>query len=210
MTDDVNEERSAIAMETVQSVLESENFFFETIRQELLKVAPLSDFPTVSSPNGMDYVLQLTRFMFFLQALDCTNAEQIARFIDLHNERVEADLADPNFARSVTETRKAIMRPERKSKIVDTVRAFGRPVFAIYEYGHFLIENMSPKTTEKLIEDLRYGGLMTRREDHRIEADQKRVLIESTGFLEQSYVTSLLMLRASIGAAVTAETGDAP
>jgi len=194
---------SAVALETVQAVLESEHWFFEAVRKELAKSAPLNEFPTVTSPNGMEYVLQLTRFLFFLRALDCTDPEKIGRFIDLHNEKVAADLASPDFSRSVAETQKAIMRPERKAKVVDTVRAFGRPVFAIYEYGHFLIDTMSPKTTEKLIEDLRYGGLLVRREDQRIEADQKRVLVESTGLLERFYVASLLMLRKGIAASLT-------
>lgn len=202
MDDASDDDFSTIALETVQSVLEAEYFFFESVRSELKKTAPMTDFPTVASPNGMEYVLQLTRFLFFLQALDCTDAEKIGVFIDLHNEKIETDLADPNFARSVSETKKAIMRPERRDKIVETVRAFGRPVFAIYEYGHFLIDTMSPKTTEKLIEDLRYGGLLVRLEDHRIDADQKRVLIESPGHLERYYVASLLKLRKSIAAQV--------
>ena len=200
MADDdaITEADTATALETVQSVLESEHSFFEWTRGELRKTAPMSEFPTVSSPNGMDYVLQLTRFLFFLQALDCTDAQTVGRFIDLHNDKIEADLADPKFTRSVAETKKAIMRPERKAKIVETVREFKRPIFAIYEYGHFLIDTMSPKTTEKLIEDLRYGGLLVRVEDPRIDADQKRVLIESPGRLEAAYVRSLLMLRTSI------------
>ncbi|RDC75296.1 hypothetical protein DLJ49_00645 [Rhodovulum sp. 12E13] len=201
-----------LALETVQAVLESEHAFFEAVRTELRKVAPLSEFPTVSSPNGMDYVLQLTRFLFFLDALNCTDAEKVSRFIDLHNAKVESDIADPGYPRSLVEARKAIIRPERKAKIVETVGAFGRPIFAIYDYGHFLIENMSPKTTEKLIEDLRYGGLLVRREDHRIDADQKRVLIESTGLLQHYYVASLLQLRrdiaGNVGVSVAEEETD--
>jgi hypothetical protein len=188
------------ALETVQAVLESEDAFYEAVRAQLRAVAPLADFPTVSSPNGMKYVLQFTRFLFFLEALNCTDPEAIGRFVDLHNEKLEADIADPNYAQSLAEARKAIIRPERRAKIVETVRGFGRPVFAIYDYGHFLIENMSAKTTEKLIEDLRFGGLLVRREDPRLDVDHKRVLIESTGQLERYYVASLLQLRRDIGA----------
>ena len=57
---------------------------------------------------------------------------------------------------------------------------------------------MSPKTTEKLIEDLRHGNLLVRRIDDRISVDQKRVLIASSGFLEDTYRTSLLMQRRMI------------
>jgi hypothetical protein len=45
--------------------------------------------------------------------------------------------------------------------------------------------------------------LLVRREDQRIEADQKRVLVESTGLLERFYVASLLMLRKGIAASLT-------
>lgn len=192
---DASDETFQKAFETAQASLVSENWFFEQVREHLLKKAPLTEYPTIASPNGVEYLLHLTRFLFFLRALDCTDAEKISTFIDLHNEQIENNLADPNFARSVSETKKAIMRPERKAKIVETVRAFGRPVFAIYEYGHFLIDSMSPKTTEKLIEDLRFGGLLDRLVDHRIDADQKRNLIESNGLLEEAYVSSLLMQR---------------
>ncbi|MBT8474291.1 MAG: hypothetical protein KJO78_02355 [Alphaproteobacteria bacterium] len=57
---------------------------------------------------------------------------------------------------------------------------------------------MSPKTTEKLIEDLRFGQLLVRRTDDRLAADQKRILIDSTGFLEDTYLMSLLMQRRMI------------
>lgn len=188
------------AFETVEASLRAENWFFETIREKLRQTAPLDEFPTISGSNGHDYLLQFTQFLFFLKALDCTNAEMIAGFIDSHNEKLETQIVAPEFTRSVNEYRKAIIRPDRKSKILDSIRALEEPVFAIYEFGHLLIDAMSPKTTEKLIEDLRYGKLLERRIDHRINADQKRVLIRSTGFLEDSYQTSLLMLRRMVAA----------
>ncbi|MEM8631815.1 MAG: hypothetical protein AAGF74_11295 [Pseudomonadota bacterium] len=82
-----------------------------------------------------------------------------------------------------------------RAKIVDSIRSLGRPVFAIYELAHLLIDDMSPKTTEKLIEDLRFGKLLLRETDDRIDADPKRVLIGSNGFLESTYLTSLLLQR---------------
>jgi hypothetical protein len=183
------------AFETVEASLRSEHWFFETVRRKLRETAPLEDFPTISGANGHDYLLQFTQFLFFLKALDCTNAEMIAAFIDSHNEKLETQIAQPDFVRSVNEYRKAVIRPDRKSKILDSIRALEEPVFAIYEFCHLLIDAMSPKTTEKLIEDLRYGKLLERRIDQRIDADQKRILIGSTGFLEDTYQTSLLMLR---------------
>jgi len=77
------------------------------------------------------------------------------------------------------------------------------PIFAIYEYGHLLIDDMSPKTTEKLIEDLRFGKLLDRRVDERISADQKRVLIASGGFLEETYRVSLLIQRRMIAQSIS-------
>ena len=195
---DLSPESLARAFRTVEASLIAENWFFERVREELRKTAPLSEFPTVSGTNGHDYLLHFTQFLFFLRALDCTDADQIANFIESHNRKIEADLGDPAFGKSENEFRKAIIRPERKAKILDTVRTFRRPVFAIYDFGHLLIDDMSPKTTEKLIEDLRYGKLLERRTDHRMSADQKRVLIDSTGFLEDTYMTSLLMQRRMI------------
>jgi len=195
---DVSADSVQLAFETVEASLRAENWFFETVRAELAKTAPLTDFPTVMGSNGHDYLLHFTQFLFFLKALDCTDADQIANYIEAHNARIEGLILDPDFTKSKNEFKKAIFRPERKAKILDTIRTLRTPVFAIYEYGHLLIDEMSPKTTEKLIEDLRYGGVLARRTDDRMSADQKRVLIASTGFLEDTYRLSLLMQRRMI------------
>jgi len=192
-----------LAFETVEATLLAENWFFQRCREKLADVAPLADFPTVSGSNGHDFLLHFTQFLFFLKALECRDADRIAAFIDGHNARIEEQLADPGFAKSPSEFRKAIFRPERKAKVIGTIRALGEPVFAIYEYGHLMINEISPKTTEKLIEDLRHGGLLVRREDPRIDADSKRVLIASTGFLERTYEMSLLMQRRLIARSVS-------
>lgn len=199
-----------LAFQTIESALIAENWFLNTVRSELQKTAPLTEFPTVTSSNGHDYLVHFTQFLFFLHALDCTDADQISNFIDSHNQKIADMIADPEFSRSVNEYKKAIIRPERKAKILDTVRYFRRPVFAIYDFGHLLITEMSPKTTEKLIEDLRFGKLVERRIDQRISSDQKRILIGSTGFLEDKYRTSLLMHRRMIAAGLSdAEFGRA-
>lgn len=188
----------ARAFQTVEAALVAEDWFFRTVRSELEKQAPLADFPTIMGSNGHDYLLHFAQFLFFLRALDCTDAEAVAQFIDAHNHKIQSLLDDPDFTKSKNEFKKAVIRPERKAKILDSIRALNAPVFAIYEFGHLLIDDMSPKTTEKLIEDLRFGGLLARRVDDRIEVDQKRVLIASTGFLEDTYCTSLLMQRRMI------------
>ena len=211
MTDAINEVSAGtpsgdsvqLAFETVECALRAENWFFETVRKELAKTADLSDFPTIMGANGHDYLLHFTQFMFFLKALDCTDADQISNYIEAHNKRLDDMINDPDFTKSPKEYRKAIFRPERKAKILDTIRTLRSPVFAIYEYGHLLIDEMSPKTTEKLIEDLRYGNLLARRVDDRITADQKRILIGSTGFLEDTYRLSLLMQRRMIAMTMT-------
>ena len=197
-TTPASEDTVALAFQTVEATLRSENWFFETVRAELAKTAPLSDFPTVMGANGHDYLLHFTQFLFFLKALDCTDADAIANYIEAHNARMEALISDPDFTKSRNEFKKAIFRPVRKAKILDTIRTLRSPVFAIYEYGHLLIDEMSPKTTEKLIEDLRFGGILARRIDDRMSADQKRILIASTGFLEDTYRMSLLMQRRMI------------
>ena len=191
------------AFETVEASLRAENWFFETVRTKLEETAPLSEFPTIMGSNGHDYLLHFTQFLFFLKALDCTDADQIANFIESHNAKLEEQIANPNFTKSEREYKKAIIRPERKAKILDTIRTFNTPIFAIYEYGHLLIDDMSPKTTEKLIEDLRFGKLLDRRVDDRMSADQKRVLIASNGFLEDTYRISALMQRRMIAQSVS-------
>lgn len=195
----------ALAFQTVEASLRAEDWFFQTIRKALEEKAPLSDFPTIMGSNGHDYLLHFTQFLFFLRALDCTDAEAVAQFIDAHNLKIKSLLDDPEFSKSKNEFKKAVIRPERKAKILDSIRALNTPVFAIYEFGHLLIDDMSPKTTEKLIEDLRHGGLLTRRIDDRIEADAKRTLIASTGVLEDTYCTSLLMQRRMIAHSMDAE-----
>ncbi len=199
------EDSVRLAFETVEATLRAENWFFETVRAELAKTAPLSDFPTVMGSNGHDYLLHFTQFLFFLKALDCTDADQIANYIEAHNARIEGMVEDPDFTKSRNEFRKAIFRPERKAKILDTIRTLRTPVFAIYEYGHLMIDEMSPKTTEKLIEDLRFGGILARRVDDRMSSDQKRILIASTGFLEDTYRMSLLMQRRMIAMGLSDE-----
>ncbi len=193
------------AFETVEASLRAENWFFETVRKKLEETAPLSEFPTVMGSNGHDYLLHFTQFLFFLKALNCTDADQIAAFIDSHNAKLEEQISRPGFTKSEREFRKAIIRPERRAKILDTIRHFRSPIFAIYEYGHLLIDDMSPKTTEKLIEDLRYGKLLDRREDGRISSDQKRVLIASNGFLEDTYRISALMQRKMVAQSLSPE-----
>lgn len=194
-----------LAFQTVESVLTAEDWFLETVRARLAEKAPLSDYETVTGPNGHDYLLHFTQFLFFLQALDCQDAHGIGAFIDGHNARIEAMLADPDFAKSAREYERALFGPRRRLTVSETVRALGMPVFAIYEWGHLLIDAMSPKTTEKLIEDLRHGGLLARKTDPRIDADGKRVLIASTGFLEATYRQSQLRLRQMIAASMSDE-----
>jgi hypothetical protein len=186
------------AFQTVEATLRAEDWFFETVRKELAKKGALSDFETVTGPNGHDYLLHFTQFLFFLEALDCQDAHGIGAFIDGHNDRLSAMLADPDFGKSAKEYERALFGPRRRGTVVDTIRTLGQPVFAIYEWGHLLIDAMSPKTTEKLIEDLRFGGLLVRKVDPRIDADGKRVLIASSGFLERTYRDSLLVLRRMI------------
>jgi hypothetical protein len=190
------------AFQTIEATLQAEDWFFETIRTALARKAPLGDFETVTGPNGHDYLLHFTQFLFFLEALDCQDAHGIAAFIDGHNARLDAMLADPGFGKSAKEYERALFGPRRRATVCDTVRTLGQPVFAIYEWGHLLIDAMSPKTTEKLIEDLRHGGLLVRKTDPRIDADGKRVLIASTGFLERTYRDSLLVLRRMIAASL--------
>lgn len=108
---------------------------------------------------------------------------------------IEAELASTAPCRSPSELKKARFNPARQNNIAASIRALNRPVFAISEYGHMLIDQMSSKTSENLIEDLRIGKLLIEVADNSIDADQKRILYASTGFLEDTYERSLLVQR---------------
>ena len=51
-------------MDTVEAVLVAENWFFEKVREELAKKAPLSDFEVLNGANGHDHLLHFTQFLF--------------------------------------------------------------------------------------------------------------------------------------------------
>lgn len=196
-----NTEGAAQAMSTLEATLRAEMWFFDRVFETLGARQPLEQYQLL--PGGKDHLLNFAQFLFFLRALDCTSADRIAAFIDNHNEMIEAELAGGYSRKKPGELRKALFGPVRRRKVIESIRALNRPVFAIYEYGHLLIEQMSPKTTENLIEDLRLGGLLVEVTDESINADQRRILYASSGFLEETYERSLLVQRRLI-----AETFD--
>lgn len=102
------------AMHTVEAVLVVEDWFFEKVRKELAKKAPLSDFKALSGANGHDHLLHFTQFLFFLEALECRDADGIVAFITTHNQRIAALLADPAFAKSAREFQRALFGARRQ------------------------------------------------------------------------------------------------
>lgn len=182
-----------LALHTIENILSAEDHFIGVIRNKVLESAndPASS-PTVFGKAGHDYLIHLAQFLFFLKALDCTEPEQIGRLIDEHNRKIQEDIENGQVVGSVAEKKRAIFKAARKTKVVDTFRHFERPVFSVTELAHFLTDDMSESTAVKLIEELRYGGLLDKRTDQRMEADTTRVLLTSTGFLEGAYATALV------------------
>lgn len=197
-----NSEGPAQAMATLEATLRAEDWFFSRIREKIAEVIALDDLQMLPSANWNDHILHFAQFLYFLRALDCTSPAQIAAFIDNHNQMIERELADPKGNRKLRELEKARFGPQRKNKVTESIRHLGRPVFAISEYGHLLIDYMSPKTTENLIEDLRRARLLVNVEDGSINADSRRILFASTGFLEETYERSLLVQRRLIAATI--------
>lgn len=181
------------AMATLEASLRAEDWFFGKVREKLTETAPPQEFQLLQGAS--DHLLNFAQFLYFLRALDCTSPEHVSAFIEQHNAMIESKLADPANAKKSGELKKAFFGPVRKRKIENSIKALNQPVFAISEYGHLLIEQMSPKTTENLIEDLRVGRLLVEVKDNSINADQRRILYASTGFLEENYERSLLVQR---------------
>ena len=193
----------APGFETVEATRQGRQMCFSRpVRIRTREVTPpWSVIPnTVMGANGHDYLLHFTQFLFFLKALELAlTPTRIARYIEAHYAEWRASVSDPQFTKSRNEFRKAdLSEPERKAKILDTIRTLGRAGLRDLRIRPPSHREMSPKTTEKLIEDLRFGGVLARRIDDRMSSDQKRVLIASTGFLEDTYRMSLLMQRRMI------------
>jgi hypothetical protein len=197
-----NTEGAAEAMATLEATLKAESWFFDRVIEKLEEARPQDDYQIL--PAGQDHLLHFAQFLFFLKALDCTSADSVLELLDNHNDMIDAELASPIPSRSMSELKKAKFGDTRKKKIAAGIRALNRPVFAISEYGHLLIDSMSAKTAENLIEDLRISGLLVELHDNSINADQKRKLYASSGFLEDIYERSLLVQRRFI-----ADTFDA-
>jgi hypothetical protein len=199
-----NTEGATQALATLEATLRAEEWFFDKVREKLAEAAPLDSYLILPSAKGNDHLLNFAQFMYFLRALDCTSADQISQFIESHNQMIHERLDSIPGSKKPGELKKAVFGPARRKKIENSIHSLGRPVFAIYDYGHLLIDHMSPKTTENLIEDLRMAHLLVSAQDNSINADQRRILYISNGFLEETYERSLLVQRRMI-----AETFDA-
>lgn len=208
------------AFAVLQASLVGEHWFIEQVRERMLaaeaaapgggKIKPGTSYETLLTRDWHNHVIQLVQFFFFLEALECKSPVQIARFIDNHNEKVERDLESGTHPVSPKELRRAIFTAGknrgkgRKEQLVATFNHYGKPVFTASELGHLLIDIMSPKTTEKILEDLKQAGLVHVRggdddiADRPLDTDPRRELLELDPFLVETYTRSLLMAREEI------------
>lgn len=159
-------------------------------------------FPSLTSKTGHDNLVHLAQFFFLLDALACTTPEQIAAFIDAHNEKIEGELAGNEATASRSELKRAIFKSARKSQVYDTFKFYGRPVFAISEIGHLAFDLMSPATTTNLITELLDGGVfhepVKSGHDAPITTDPRRVLVEPVPAFVAAYGQSLITTRSIV------------
>lgn len=199
------------AMVVLEAKLEGENWFLERIRSMVRRSDGIEDddipldkkiYPQLAGKTGHDSLIHLAQFFFLLNALRCTEPEQIEAFIKSHNDKIEAELKSDRPPARVNELKKAVFKSARKAQIRDTFQHYGRPVFAISEIGHLLFDIMSPTTTTNLITDLLAGGVLVKptatTDDPPIATDPRRVLVEPTREFNNAYVHSLLETRRRI------------
>lgn len=190
------------ASKVLEAQLQGENWFLGQVRRQMLTRNPGITYAALFSKSGADFsntgrdnLLNVVQFLFLLEALDCTEPEQIGAFIDGHNLKVHADLKSDNYVGAKSELKRAIFSKARKVQIIDTFAHYQRPVFARFELACLLIGLMSTRTSENVIKDLIKGGLMRERggddEDTPIGADSSRQLFEPTEQLIRDYVKSL-------------------
>lgn len=194
------------AMQLLEATLEGENWFLEEVRNQISRTDRTPEggldpaaYPNLSAKTGHNNLIQIAQFFFFLEALDCSSAEQICIFIDAHNRKIQHQISSGNFIMRERELKRALFKANRKAQVRDTIEYYGRPVFAVGELGDLMIDVMSPKTTENMIKELVQGGVMRQRgvgrEDPPPTTDPRRVLVEPTEALINSYVESLQRTR---------------
>ena len=205
------------AFEVLQATLTGETWFIETIRQKMLDAEaerPKSaedaakpagySYPTLATRMWHNHLIQMVQFLFLLEALECTQPDQIRRFVDRHNQKVQRDIESGTHAVSAKELKRAIFTPVRKEQLAVTFGHYNRPVFSAFELGYLLIDIMSPKTTENILVDLKLAGLVRVRGgkndpfDPPIGTDPRRELLEPSEVLVDTYRQSLLMTRDAI------------
>jgi len=150
---------------------------------------------TIKQKLNHDFLIHLAQFFFLVTALDMSDRNALAAFIDAHNQKILQDIEDNLVDGSVKERRRAIFKDARKSKVIESCHALNRPAFAITELAHFLTDCVSEASATRMIDDLVLARVLARIDDERIAAADTRKLIVSDGFLENTYAKSLLFSR---------------
>lgn len=197
MTDDDAEDGFLGALGSLEAILRAEAWFLDRVWSRIETARPL-DAAGIKQTLNHDFLIHLAQFLFLFRAIDCRDRNAVSRFIDSHNAKVRSDIARGVAGRSEREKRKAIFTDARRAKVVESCAALNAPAFSVTELAHFLTDFMSEPTATRMINDLVFAGVLGAIEDPRADAATNRVLIRSPGFLEDTYQTSLLRMRAAI------------
>lgn len=202
---DTSEERDRFskALAIFEAQLNAENRFIEQVKIEIMRTelkatgqATLDQakYPNLLAKTGHDNLMHVAQFFFLLEALNCTGEAEVSAFIASHNEKLQASIERGTYRE--TEFKRAIFKPNRLTVVKETVKHFKRPVFAVNELGHLLIDLMSPRHTENLVKELLIGGIMRQRgvglDMPPPTTDPRRILVEPTEKFRELYIQSLL------------------
>ena len=154
----------------------------------------------------MEPVYQIAEFFFLVQTCRLDSDKKIRRYAELHNEYLQAMLADrPKMHRlclNPTRVRKGMFSPDNVAKLVENYRA-GTGAIDQSDLSRFLIHMMSPETCRKTTLVLAEAGYL-----ERWRSPYQSVLVRSTGALELNFTRSLRSVRSAL-ASLFAASGPA-
>ncbi|MFK8035883.1 MAG: hypothetical protein AB8B94_17245 [Hyphomicrobiales bacterium] len=185
------------AVSILEQNMRTELWFYEQVLSRVDETMGAGG-DSIKQKLNYDFLVHLARFFFLFNSLDMNDRNMLSAFIDAHNAKVVSDIDRKLIEGSVKEKRKTIFSDVRKSKIMESCFALGRPAFAITELAHFLTDFMSEASATRMVDDLVLARVLSRVDDPRIEAADNRKLIVSDGFLENLYAKSLIQSRAPL------------
>lgn len=204
------------ALNTLEAQLESEAFFFESVRDTIREKTGYTDhdqldpvqFKNLVSRGGNDNLLHIAQFYFSLETLGCRTPSQLEALIRSHNDKVRAEMTPAEKAAGKPSSEKFFAANEI-TQIRLTLDYYGEIVFSLTELGKIMSDLMSTSTTANLLKELVIGGVFeqvggpaldpSRPEGYEFqgpaETSSKRKLVQPGRKFMEDYKASLLMAR---------------